>query len=76
MQFGQTSYLRDAADGLADLERDLFSDDEIPKNQRQGECGYGCRDRAKGNVKKHIQTAQLIAQAMEIEHHWAFPPTG
>src|SRR5438445_398507 len=32
VKFGQTSHFLDAADGLADLERDQFSDDEIPEN--------------------------------------------
>src|SRR5438105_6957237 len=76
VQFGQTSHFLDAADGLADLERDQFSDDEIPKNQRQSERGHGCRDRAKGHVKEDVETADLIAQAMEIEHHRGFPPAG
>ena len=76
VQFGQTSHFLDAANGLADLERDQFSDDEIPKNQGQSERGYSCRNRAKGNVKENVETADLIAQAMEIEHHRAFPPTG
>src|SRR4029077_3626440 len=76
VQFGQTSYFFDAADGLADFERDQFSDDEIPKNQRQRERGHSCRNRAKSNVKENVETADLITQAMEIEHHRAFPPTG
>src|SRR5207302_6369615 len=41
VKFGQASHFFDAADGLADLERDQFSDDEIPENQRQGERGHG-----------------------------------
>jgi hypothetical protein len=76
VKLGQASHFFDAADGLADLERDQFSDGEIPENQRQGEGGHGCRDRAKSNVKKNIEAPDLIAQAMKIEHHRMFPPTG
>src|SRR5205807_5010589 len=76
VKLGQTSHFFDAANGLADLERDQFSDDEIPENQRQAERGHGRCDRAKSNVKKNVEAADLIAQAMKIEHHRAFPPTG
>jgi hypothetical protein len=76
VEFGQASHFFDAADGLADLERDQFSDDEIPENQTQRECSHSRRDRAKSNVKKNIEAPDLIAQAMKIEHHRMFPPTG
>src|SRR5207253_5348927 len=69
VKFRQTAHFLDAADGLADLKRDQFSDDEIPENQRQRERSHSRRDRAKSNVEENVEPADMIAQAMEIEHH-------
>ena len=68
------SHFLGAANRLADFERDQFSNDVIPKEQREDERGDRRRNRAKSDVKENVEAADLLAQAMEIIHHRACPP--
>src|SRR5438094_389708 len=76
VQFSQTANFLDATDGLADFERDQFANDEIPKNQTEREPRHGRCNGTESDIKENVEPADLIAQAMEKEHHRRFPPTG
>src|SRR5215218_4485367 len=62
-------HFRRSADGLPDFERDQFADDEITRDERDGERGDGRRDRAKGDVSKDVERTDVVAQEMEVIHH-------
>src|SRR5207245_9831549 len=61
------------ANVAAELERRQSADDEIAEQERNREGSDCRRHRPKRHVEEIVESADLIAEAMKIEHHTRAP---
>src|SRR6266566_6316194 len=55
--------------GLSQLQRGQFFNNEISTSQRDQESCYRCGNGAKRDIKENIEPDEVIAQVMEVVHH-------
>src|SRR5207244_2218255 len=70
MQLGQAMNLCRQTNGLSQLQRGQFLNDEISTSQCDQESRHRRRNGAKRDVKENIEPNEVIAQVMEVVHHW------
>ena len=69
MQLGQAMNLCRQTNGLSQLQRGQFLNDEISTSQCDQESRHRRRNGAKRDVKENIEPNEVIAQVMEVVHH-------
>src|SRR3954451_16309599 len=63
------------ANRLTDLQRDQFSNDEVAEDERDREGADRGRDGAKRRVSEDVETADCVAELVEVIQH-QFTPAG
>jgi hypothetical protein len=69
MELGKTMNFCRAANRLSQLQCGQFSDDEIPKNERDQKSRHRRGNGSERDIRENVESDELIAQPMEVVHH-------
>jgi hypothetical protein len=69
MKLGKAMNFCRAANRLPKLQCSQFSDDEIPKDERDEKSRYRRGDGSECDVKENVEPNELITQPMKVVHH-------